>query len=512
MNDVWKLIWTQTLARRGRLAMTVAAVTLGVTFVTGTVVLTDTSQRAFDAQFGQTFAGVDLTVRRAVAFDSAMGVEVQRDPLSPYIRDRVARVPGVAEAREQVAGSGLITVDGTPILPTGPSVLASWTAPPVGAYPLRAGHAPEQAGEVVIDQATARSLRIAVGDRVQLRAEATGPFTVVGLAGFGDRDGLPDSTVALVDARSARHLLGLGDGSSEVDVVAADGVAPTVLADRIQRALGNNYEVGLARDTAATSAAAAKTQVKYIAMALLVLAGAALLIANTFSIVVTQRTRELALLRAAGATGRQVFASVMGEAVVVGAAGGLLGLVAGVGAAFGLRALVSDLGVTVTDSGLVITGRTVVVPVTVGLGVTLLAAVGPARRAARVATVAALRESTSEAAQPVGRVRRAVVGRCGAGGARGLVRRRRRGLPVRARRRCRLARRRLGAPRPGLRACVGEARRSSVDGSRCAWGVGPPVRSPRAQADCCDRDRARAQPGLGGAHRCRGCLDQDLDA
>src|SRR3954469_8165969 len=143
-----KLIWTQTLARPGRLAMTVVAVALGVTFVTGSLVLTDTSQRAFDAQFGQARAGVDLTVRRAVAFDSAMGVEVERDPLSSQIRDQVAKVPGVAVARAQVTGSGLITVDGSPILPSGPSVLASWTPPPVGAYRLRAGHPPERTGEV----------------------------------------------------------------------------------------------------------------------------------------------------------------------------------------------------------------------------------------------------------------------------------------------------------------------------------------------------------------------------
>ena len=285
--------------------MTVAAVALGVTFVTGTLVLTDTSQRAFDAQFGQAVAGVDLTVRRAVAFDSAMGVEVQRDSLPPQVRDQVAEVPGVAEAHDQVTGSGLISVHGTPIVPSR-SIGARLVDGAAGrAYPLRTGQAPEHPGEVVIDQATARSHHLAVGDRVQLRAEATGTFTVVGLAGFGDRDGLPDSTVALVDARSARHLLELGHGSSEVDVVAADGVAPTVLAERIQHELGNRYEVGLARDTAAASAAAAKTQVKYIAVALLVLAGAALLIgafliANTFSIMVTQRLRELALLRAAG--------------------------------------------------------------------------------------------------------------------------------------------------------------------------------------------------------------------
>ena len=176
-----------------------------------------------------------------------MGVEVQREPLSPQIRDRVAAVPGVAEAREQVNGSALITLHGTPIVPSGPSVLASWTAPPIGPIRSAPGRHPSTPARSLDDQATARSHHLAVGDRVQLRAEATGTFTVVGLIGFGDRDGLPDSTLALVDARSARHLLQLGHGSSEVDVVAADGVAPTVLAERIQHELGNRYEVGLAR-------------------------------------------------------------------------------------------------------------------------------------------------------------------------------------------------------------------------------------------------------------------------
>ena len=203
----------------------------------------------------------------------------------------------------------------------------------------------------------------------------------------------------------------------------------------------------------------------------------------------------------------------MGEAVVVGAAGGLLGLVAGVGAALGLRALVANLGVTVTDSSLVITGRTILVAVTVGLGVTLLAAVGPARRAARVAPVAALRESTSETAQPASRARKVVglvaavlavpavwFGAAGAGslavlaaGAASLI----------------VALVLLGpACVPAVARFVGP----SVDGSRCARGAGPSVRSPRAQADGCHRHRPGPQPGPGGAHRRGGCLHQDLDA
>ena len=408
-----RLILKQTLARRGRLALTVAAVALGVTFVAGTLVLTDTSQRAFDDQFGTAAAGVDLTVRDAVAFDSAMGVEVERDPLPPQVLARVTAIPGVAEAHPEIRGSGLITVDNDPIVPSGPSVLAAWTAPPVGPYPLRAGGSPDNADEVVIDESTARAHDIRVGDRVQLRADTTESLTVVGLIGFGDRDGLPASTIALVDAPTARRLLGLADGSSEISVVAAEGVPPSVLADRIQAALGSDVDVALAQDSAAASADAAKTQLQYIELTLLVLAGAALLIgafliANTFSIVVTQRLRELALLRTAGATGRQVFASIMGEALAVGLVGWLLGLAAGILAAQGLRAVVAGFGVAVTDSGLLVTGRTVAITLAVGVGVTLFAALGAARRAARVAPVEALRASSSDAANGVGRTRSVV--------------------------------------------------------------------------------------------------------
>ena len=458
--------------------MTVVAVALGVTFVTGSLVLTDTSQRLRRSSSGK-------RCRRRPQCPPSGRVRLRDGrrgtarTLSPQIRDRVAPSPE-SPRPAQVNGRALITLTARRSCPAVHRCSPRGRRRPSGpirSAPGRHPSTPARSSSTKPPPAPTTSPSVT---GCSCGPKATGTFTVVGLIGFGDRDGLPDSTLALVDGRSARHLLQLGHGSSEVDVVAADGVAPTVLAERIQHELGNRYEVGLARDTAAASAAAAKTQVRYIAVALLVLAGAALLIgafliANTFSIMVTQRLRELALLRAAGATGRQVFASVMGEAVVVGAAGGLLGLVAGVGAALGLRALVANLGVTVTDSSLVITGRTILVAVTVGLGVTLLAAVGPARRAARVAPVAALRESTSETAQPASRARK-VVGlvaadlwcpRSGWGCWRGL--------PGRARCRCRLAHRRPGAPRPGVRAGGGKVRGPSVDGSRCArrWPVSP---------------------------------------
>ncbi|MFC0029971.1 FtsX-like permease family protein [Micromonospora chaiyaphumensis] len=404
---MWRLTLRTTLARRARLALTLLAVVLGVTFATGSLILTDTSGRLLDDQFRTATAGVDLTVRDAVAFDSAMGVEVTRDPLPANLPERIAAVPGVAAVRPQVRGQGLLEVDGTAVVPSGPSVLASWVPPPLGAFTVRSGRPPAADDEVVIDEDTARAHRIGLGDTVTVRATDTGRLRVVGLAGFGARGGLPNSTIALVTLPSAQRLLRLGSTVSEVAVVAAPGVAPDELRDRISVALGAGYEVTPSRDIAAAGAAAARDQLSWLQLVLLALAAAALLvgaflIANTFSIVITQRTRELALLRAAGATGGQVLRSVLGEALLVGLAASTVGLGLGVAAATGIRNLAGAFGVPLPEGGLVLTARTVLVAFAVGVVVTVGSAVGPARRAVAVAPVAALRDA---AAARTGRLR-----------------------------------------------------------------------------------------------------------
>jgi putative ABC transport system permease protein len=418
-----RLIWKQTLARRARLALTVVAVTLGVTFVTGALVLTDTAQRAFDDQFGRATNGVDLTVRDGVAFDSAMGVEVARDPLEPTVLGAARETDGVATADPVVKGSGLITADGVTIVPRGPSLLTSWLDAPAGAFTLREGRPPIGADDVVIDAATAADHDINVGDRVTVTAERSRSLQVVGVAGFSDADGLPNSTVALVSISSAQRLLDLGSGVSEIAVVLDADADSAAVQDELATELGRGVEVASSRDIAEASVTAAKDQLAYIEVTLLVLAGAALLIgafliANTFSIVVSQRTRELAVLRAAGATGRQVVASVLGEAVVVGLLGSLAGTGLGVLAALGLRELVGLLGVAVPDAALVVEPRTVLIAVLIGVGVTVVAALGPSRRAARVSPVASLRSTERSTTAGRGRtIAGTVFGVLGAAGA-----------------------------------------------------------------------------------------------
>ena len=412
-------MWSATIkgvaARRLRLAMTVTAVVLGVTFVVGTLVLTDTANKLFADQFADADSGVDVVVRSASAFDSAMGVEVERDPLPAATLDEVRAVDGVAAAAGQVSGQALLYApDGEPIIPKGPSAGGSWAPAPFGLFTIRNGRAPAGPREVAIDAATATDHGFGTGDPITV--QTIGPpeeYRVVGVVGFGDRDSLPGATIALFDLATAQDAFDV-DGLSQVSVVAADGVNVDDLRTRLGDVLGSTVEVASSQDTAAAAADAARDQLQFLPILLGVLAVTALLIggfliANTFSILVAQRTREFATLRAVGATGRQVTTSVLGEAGVVGVVASAAGTLLGIGAAQGMRALIGAFGVTLPDGPLVVAGRTIAAGMAIGIIVTFVSAFGPARRAARVAPVEAMREAAI-GDPPIGRWRIALGG------------------------------------------------------------------------------------------------------
>ncbi|MGN6688010.1 MAG: FtsX-like permease family protein [Actinomycetales bacterium] len=410
---MWRLSLANALAHRSRLALTWLAVALGVAFVTGSLVLTDTSTRLLDRQFRTATAGVDLTVRTAAAFNAAMGVEVQRAPLPPETLAQVSATSGVVRARAVASGPAQLQAHGHEVATSGPTLLSSWATAPYTAYRLRAGHTPTGPTDAVLDTATARAEGIGLGDTITVSAIGSGHLRVVGLAGLADGDGLANTTVVLTDLPTAQSLLGLGRGLSSIDVIADNSVSVPALRDALASSLGKQVAVTSAQDAAAASAEAAKHSITYLRLVLLALAAAGLivgafLIANTFAIVLTQRSRELALLRAAGATGRQVLAAVLGEALIVGLTGALSGAIAGVGAAYGLRDLAQRGGLVLPDGPLTVSVATLTIALTAGVAVTLLAALGPARRAARVAPVQAMRGSDAPSGAP--RRRRLVTG------------------------------------------------------------------------------------------------------
>jgi putative ABC transport system permease protein len=395
---MWRLAIKQVAAHRFRFVLTTLAVVLGVTFVSGTLVLTDTSQQLFDDRFASRSAGSDLTIRTEVAFDEAMGVEVEHDPVPAALVDDVRDTAGVDDAAGMISGKGTVLVDGDPVSTTGQPLLLSWAKAPFGGFEIISGRPPQGHGEVVLDQDTARRADVQIGATVTVQSDRVGRFRVVGLAQSTRAAAYAGSSVALTGVEDAQNLLRLGERFSEIQVTAADDTTVSTLEDRLREAVGETYAVTSSKDVARASSDAARTQLGYLQGMLFALAAAALLIggyliANTFTIVVAQRTRELALLRAAGATGRQVRRLLRGEALVVGVVGSAVGTVLGIGAAAALRSLLAGVGADLPSGPAVIRPGSMLLSFAIGVGVTMVGAVAPSRRAGRVSPLQAMRSA-----------------------------------------------------------------------------------------------------------------------
>jgi putative ABC transport system permease protein len=387
------------LAHKLRLALSAVAIVLGVAFVAGTMIFTDTLDRTFTSLFQSTAS--DVSVEAAAGFRAGGDAPAGTRPVPPTLVDRVRDVDGVAAAEGYVQAEGvyLLTPSGQ-VLDTGgaPGVGVSWTTErALSASELTDGRAPQRAGEVALDSGSAEEAGFAVGDRVTVltpgpRVEAT----VVGIFTFGEDGGLAGASLTAFDVATAQQLLGVGEGFTGIQVLAADDVPDAELADRVAAAVGDDYDVRTARQQADERSAALADGLSFITVLLTAFAVIALfvgsfIILNTFSMLVAQRTRELALLRALGASRGQVTRSVLVEAGVLGVVGATFGLAGGFGIATGLRALFGSFGLTL-DGDLVLSAGTVVWSYVVGVLVTVLAAWVPARRAARTPPVAALRE------------------------------------------------------------------------------------------------------------------------
>ena len=391
------------LAHKLRLALTALAIVLGVTFISGTFVLTDTLNNTFSVLFGNIYQKIDFQVRGVAQLGSA-GANATRNPIPESLLTTIRQLPGVEAAQGAVEGyAQFVARDGKPIVTGGAPTLGVNFDPNPQLSDLRVvtGNPPQAPGEVVMDAGTAGKYHFAVGQSVRiLFAGSARTFTISGIAQFGTADNLAGATLAAFTLPVAQQVMQEVGRLDDINVVTSPGASKPAVQRAITAALPAGVQVVTGQTVVAEQTTAVSQALSFFSTALLVFAFISLFVGgftifNTFSIIVGQRTRELALLRIVGASRRQVFRSVLAEAAIVGLASSVIGLGLGVLAAIGLEALLRGFGITLPTGSLVFGLRTVLVGLAVGVGVTVVAAIGPARNAVRIPPIAALSDQSS---------------------------------------------------------------------------------------------------------------------
>ncbi|WP_016908925.1 ABC transporter permease [Streptomyces xiaopingdaonensis] len=387
------------LAHKARLLMTVLAVLLGVAFVSGTMVFTSTISQAFEKSSQSALSDVDLSIREDASSDRD---EFGGAPpsLDQRALDRVERLDGVASATGIASGFAALADKNRDLVGDGWETRGA-NYYPSGAdktdprYPMADGRAPQRGGEVALDEKTAERTGYRVGDTVVMSVD--GPVRkerVTGVFRTDDGNVAAGGSLVLFDNRTAQQLFTEPGEYTEVRATAESGVSQAELKSRAEPLLPEGFEAVTGRQLVDDEARMIDAQMSSMKTSMLAFAGIALfvgvfIIVNTFTMLVAQRTKELALLRAVGASRRQVTRAVRFEALAVGFVAAVLGLGAGVGIAAVLRSFAGSLG-GMPEGPLVVTGGTVATALLVGMLVTVLAAWLPARRAARIPPVAAM--------------------------------------------------------------------------------------------------------------------------
>jgi putative ABC transport system permease protein len=394
--------------RKLRAFVTMLAVLLGVAFIAGSYVLTDTINRSFDDIFSEAYAGTDVAISPST---TGGGEEIDLPPFSAEVLNQVRRVDGV----EQAAGGIFSTIrfvddEGEPLSAAfAPEFVSSVAPEPFETLTYTDGRPPESADEASIDESTADREGFEVGDTLRIAGPAgVKGYEIVGFQRLGSTSSGGSSTAQLTLEEAQR----LTDKEGEFDgisVEAADGVSPGELARRIDQVLPARLTVETGTQAAERQSDDIKEDLSFFRIVLLVFGGVALLVGsflifNTFSITVAQRIRELGLLRTLGATRGQILRGMVLEAIIIGALGSVLGVLAGIGFAGALNAVFKSFGIDLPNTGTVIAARTIVLSLVVGMVVTLAAALSPALRATRVSPMAALLEAALPESRTHGRV------------------------------------------------------------------------------------------------------------
>jgi putative ABC transport system permease protein len=392
------------LGRKLRTVLTAFAIVLGVATVSGTYVLTDSIHNAFGSIFTESRKGSDAVISGKSAFKITDGSGVTAPAFDESLLEKVRALPDVREADGSVNGQAqLIGKDGKAIVYGGAPNLGFSIArgeSPFNPLTLVDGSWPKQ-DEVAIDKATAGKEHFRIGQLVGVQAAGSvRRLRLSGIVKFGSVSTIGGATLAGFDLPTAQRLFGKPGKLDEIAVASKPGVTTEQLLQQIRGILPADTQVRTGQGQAHQDSKDTNSFISFLQKFLLGFGGVALfvgsfVIANSLSITIAQRTRELATLRTLGASRRQVLRSIIIEALVVGTLAAMVGLFAGLGLAKGLFSLFDAVGFTLPNNGLTFETRTIVVSLAVGIFVTLLASLRPALRATRVPPIAAVREGAT---------------------------------------------------------------------------------------------------------------------
>jgi putative ABC transport system permease protein len=395
------------LARRKlRAVLTAIAIVIGVAMVSGTFILTDTIKSAFGTVFTQVYKHSDavITGKSVIA-----GAEEERSngrntpAFSETLLAKVRALPGVAEAQGGIEDKASLIGRNGKVISGGGAPSLAFSVHPHGnqrfnPLELVSGTWPSGAGQVAIDDHTAESKHYKVGETIGVVAlGGEQRMRIAGIVKIGGVSSLGGATMAVLDFPVAQKLFNKAGMLDSISVAAKKGLTPAQVVREIRPLLPANAQVRTGEAQARQSTNETNGFLSIIQDFLLAFGGVALfvgsfVIANTLSITIAQRTRELATLRTLGATRRQVLRSVMLEALVIGALAAIAGLFLGLGLAKGLNSLFVSFGIDLPQAATVFATRTIIVSLLVGIVITLLAALRPAIRATRVPPISAVRE------------------------------------------------------------------------------------------------------------------------
>ncbi|WP_431045946.1 ABC transporter permease [Streptomyces sp. P1-3] len=385
------------VAHKARLVMTALAVLLGVAFVSGTLVFGDTVANSFRNASAKSLKDVAVSVQADDAGDK------RGTALDTALAGKIRALPGVDSVRPTVNGEATLAgKDGDPVNAdnTWQNLATNYQPGKDGKdshYPLKEGRGPAAEGELALDAKTADKAGYEIGDTVRFAID--GPALtkkLVGIVGTDDPRVTAGGTLTLFDTRTAQKLYLKPGHFDEFAVAAKPGANDRALTDEVRALLP---EEGATATRGAELAAEQSRQItedtKSLTKTLLVFAGIALfvgvfIIANTFTMLIAQRGREIALMRAVGASRRQVVRSVLAEAALLGLGASAAGFGLGLGIATAMRPLLNAGGAGLPDGPLVISPASLLWSLAVGVVVTVLAAWLPSRKAAKIAPVEAL--------------------------------------------------------------------------------------------------------------------------